>query len=160
MTFSKISVKGGVRFLSTDAEVDAAQKQLEVVFPDGYREYVTTFGEGTLGGSYIRIFPPHALLAWRKHYLELMRDYWLWDEEPFIFTQKQALESYAIGDTLDGDQLVVHPDNKDKIFVLPRNEYRVYEAGVTLAAAIEWLCTAGILTEVFDERELEPFNSR
>lgn len=34
----------------------------------------------------------------------------------------------------------------------------IYALGATLNDAIEWLCTAGILTEAFVEREFEPFN--
>src|SRR5262249_5818960 len=61
--FENITVIGSPLVLSTPAEVDAAEAQLGIRFPTGYREYVTKFGEGVLGGSYIRIYPPHRILA-------------------------------------------------------------------------------------------------
>src|SRR5262249_6380317 len=63
---------GGPLALSPPAEVDAAEMQFGIRFPAGYREYVTQFGEGVLGG-YIRIYPPRRILsgannvaAWRR----------------------------------------------------------------------------------------------
>ncbi|WP_343705274.1 hypothetical protein [Flavobacterium sp.] len=34
----------------------------------------------------------------------------------------------------------------------------IYKAGNTLEETISWLCSAGILTEAFSEREFEPFD--
>jgi hypothetical protein len=61
--FDNITVIGSPLVLSTPAEVDAAEAHLGIRFPTGYREYVTKFGEGVLGGSYIRIYPPHRILG-------------------------------------------------------------------------------------------------
>ena len=52
--FEKVTVVGGHLVLSPPVEVDAAEAQLGIRFPAGYREYVTQFGEGVLGGSYVR----------------------------------------------------------------------------------------------------------
>jgi len=56
--FENITVTGSPLVLSTDAEVDQAQAVLGTRFPTGYREYVTQFGEGILGGVYVRIYRP------------------------------------------------------------------------------------------------------
>ncbi len=61
--FDNVTVVGGPLVLSPSAEVDAAEAQLGTRFPTGYREYVTRFGEGVLGGSYIRIYPPRRILS-------------------------------------------------------------------------------------------------
>src|SRR5262245_40085049 len=61
--FENITVIGSPLVLSTPVEVDAAEARLGIRFPTGYREYVTKFGEGVLGGSYIRIYPPHRILG-------------------------------------------------------------------------------------------------
>jgi hypothetical protein len=61
--FENITVIGGPRVLTTSDEVDAAEAQLGLRFPAGYREYVTQLGEGVLGGSYIRIYPPRRILS-------------------------------------------------------------------------------------------------
>ncbi len=77
-----------------------------------------------------------------------------------MLSKEQALQSVIIGDTVDGDELIVHPDNPDRIYVLPRNSEDIYVAGDGLPAAIEWLCGSGTLTEAFSERNFEPFDSR
>ena len=61
--FDNVTVVGGPLVLSSPAEVDAAEAQLGIRFPTGYREYVTRFGEGVLGGYYIRIYPPRRILS-------------------------------------------------------------------------------------------------
>ena len=60
--FENITVIGDPLVLSDPTEVDAAEAQLGIRFPTGYREYVTRFGAGVLGGSYIRIYPPRRIL--------------------------------------------------------------------------------------------------
>jgi hypothetical protein len=71
--FENLRVVGGPLVLSTDSEIDHAEAALGIRFPSGYREYVTRFGEGLLGGSYVRVYPPRRILSgdnkfseWRK----------------------------------------------------------------------------------------------
>jgi len=49
--FENVTVVGGPLVLSSQAELDEAEAQLGIRFPFGYREYVTRFGEGVLGGA-------------------------------------------------------------------------------------------------------------
>jgi hypothetical protein len=160
--FEKVTVVGAPLVLSPPAEVDAAEAQLGIRFPSGYREYVTQFGEGVLG-SYVRIYPPRRILSGANNLIEWRRridQYWFWDGSSGTLTKEQALEAVIIGDTLDGDELIVHPGNPERIYVLPRQSEQIYVAGDGLPAAIEWLCTSGTLTEPFPERNFEPFNSQ
>lgn len=161
--FDNITVVGEPLVLSPPAEVDAAENQLGIRFPTGYREYVTRFGEGVLGGTYLRIYPPCRILSgsnnvaeWRQRIAE----YWFWDDGRDVLTREQVLESVIIGDTLDGDELVVHPSNPERVYVLPRDSENILVAGDGLPAAIEWLCGSGTLTEAFAERNFEPFDTR
>ncbi len=48
MTPDDITIIGQPLALSTDAEVDNAERTLGIQFPTGCREYVTRFGEGFL----------------------------------------------------------------------------------------------------------------
>jgi len=161
--FENIQVVGEPLVLSSDAEVDSAEAQLGMRFPAGYREYVTRFGEGILGGVYIRIYPPRRIVSglnnlaeWR----ERIDEFWLWDEGRDVLSKEQALQSVIIGDTFDGDELIVHPSNFERVYVLPRHSDNIYVAGDGLPSAIEWLCNSGTLTEAFEERQFEPFDSR
>jgi hypothetical protein len=162
--FENITVIGSPLVLSTHAEVDAAETHLGMRFPTGYREYVTKFGEGVLGGSYIRIYPPHRILSGTNNNLlqwrQRISEYWFWDLGRDVLTKEEALQSIIIGDTLEGDELIVHPSNPERVFVLPRNSEGIYVAGEGLPEAMEWLCSSGTLTEAFDERNFEPFDTR
>lgn len=161
--FEKVTVVGAPLVLSSPAEVDAAEAQLGIRFPSGYREYVTQFGEGVLGGSYVRIYPPRRILSGANNLVEWRRridQYWFWNGGRGALTKEQVLEAIIIGDTLDGDELIVHPANPERIYLLPRQSEEIYVAGEGLPAAVEWLCTSGTLTEPFPERNFEPFNSQ
>src|SRR5262245_28279807 len=81
--FDNVAVVEGPLVLSALAEVDAAEAQIGIRFPSGYREYVTRFGEGVLGGMYVRIYPPRRTLTgdnnldeWRQR----IDKYWFWDD--------------------------------------------------------------------------------
>ena len=76
-----------------------------------------------------------------------------------MLSKERALATVIIGDTLDGVELLVHPSNPERVFVLPRHSAS-YIAGNGLPTAIEWLCRSGTLTEAFHERNLVPFDSR
>lgn len=146
--------------LSSAHDVDEAEATLGIRFPAGYREYVTRFGEGVLGGSWIRIYPPQRILSGNNNHAEWrerIRQYWFWDEGREVLDQAAALECTLIGDTCDGDELIVHPSTPERIYVLPRHSENIFIAGDGLPAALEWLCSSGELTEAFDERIFEPW---
>lgn len=161
----KISLisEGARLVLSPESEVDDAEARLGIRFPSGYREYVTRFGEGFLGGTYVRIYPPRRIVSgvnnnaeWR----ERIDQYWFWDEGKETLSKDRALECVIIGDTYDGDELIVHPDSPETIYVLPRHSEGIHIAGEGLFEAIDWLCSSGVLTEAFSERIFDPFDSR
>ena len=159
MTLDEITVVGWPLALSTDAEVDAAEAALGLRFPFGYREYVTRFGEGVLGGSYVRVYPPRRILGGLNNVDEWRRridEYWFWDDGADVLTKEQAQECVILGDTLDGDELVVHPRDPERILVLPHERDEIHVAGDGLLDALEWLCGSGVLTEPFAERNFEP----
>jgi hypothetical protein len=158
--FDRYKIVGDKLFQSTSKEVDEAEGQLGILFPSGYREYVTVFGEGVLGGSYIRIYPPDRILRELPEWRKRIDEYWFWDAGHKVLTKEEALQSVIVGDTLAGDELIVHPGRSDSIFVLPRQFEDIFVAGDRLPAAIEWLCSSGTLCEPFSDRNFEPFSTR
>jgi hypothetical protein len=150
------------RFHNDPAAVDAAQKELATHMPSEYREFITRFGEGTLGG-YVRVYPPHQILKgdncvteWRKR----IDEYWFWDDGADVLPKVRALECLIVADTVDGDELAFHPSEPDRLYVLPRYDEMVYVAGDGLLAAIEWLLTSGTLTKKIKNRKFEPFDGK
>jgi hypothetical protein len=155
-----IRIVGEPLVLSTLADVDGLESRLWIAFPEGYRDYVTQLGEGVLGGSFIRIYPPwrieNELVEWRRR----INKYWFWDEGRHVLPKERALECVLIGDTLGGDEIVFHPARPNRLFVLPRYSEQVFDAGDDLLSAIEWMCSSGQLVEQFLERDFEPFDGR
>ena len=155
-----VRVVGKPLVLATAAQVDALEKSLWITFPAGYREYVTRFGQGVLGGSLVRIYPPwqieRELAEWRRR----IDKYWFWDAGRRLLPKERALECVILGDTLNGDELVFHPTRPGHLFVLPRDSEQVFDAGPDLLSAVEWMCASGKLVEPFPERDFEPFDSR
>ena len=153
--FENIVVKGTIVDTASQAGVSAAELALGTRFPAGYREYITRFGRGVLGGTYIRIYIPGRIVAERAEWRARIDEYWFWDDGAPVLTKERALECIVFSDTLDGDELIFHPCAPDTIYVLLRQADTIYVAGVGLPAAIEWMCGSGVLTEAFTDRIFE-----
>jgi hypothetical protein len=54
-----------------------------------------------------------------------------------------GIEGVIVADTMDGDELMMHPSEPDRLYVLPRYEGAIYVAGDGLLPAMEWLLTSG-----------------
>jgi hypothetical protein len=123
------------------ADVAAVSRTLGVTFPRGYGEFVTQFGAGTVNND-IRITMPDRIPEETQHW----QDAWassFWDDGRRALPKNMVLESIPIGDTVSGHQIIFHPAPPVKIFVLPHSTGRIYVAGDTLEAAIDWYCTSG-----------------
>jgi hypothetical protein len=141
------------------AEVDATEAQLGASFPAGYREFITTFGRGVLGGV-LRIYAPQDILTrhnnvgeWRQR----IDEYWFWDETAELLPKSRALECIIFGDTVGGDELVFHPSAPNTIYVLPHDFDAASRVSTTgLERAVDWFFTSGVLDEPFENDAFEP----
>ena len=88
---------------------------------------------------------------WRNR----ITQYWFWDEGKEVLTKEEVLKSIRIGDTFDGDEIIFL---NNQYYILPRYSEMIYKAGNSLEETITWLCSSGVLTEAFSEREFEPFD--
>ena len=156
MKLADIVVHGTPVAVPTSAELEGLHKTLGARLPEGYDEFMLRLGEGLLGGSYIRVYPPWRILAELEAWRERIGQYWFWRG----LDQARAIESIVIGDTVDGDEIIFHPSDPDALWVLPRNADDAFKAGRGLWESLEWLCSSGILTQPFSERAFEPFDSR
>jgi hypothetical protein len=142
-------------FVADNAEILACEKTLNIIFDQDYKEYVLKYGSGILGGTYVRIFLPETIILTLQEWKERIAEYWFWDEGKDVLTKEEVLNSIRIGDTFDGDEIILL---KNEYFILPRNSEMIYKTGNKLEETITWLCSSGILTEAFSEREFEPFD--
>lgn len=142
-------------FLADEEDILACEKTLNIVFDEDYKEYVSTYGSGILGGTYVRIYLPETIILTLSEWKSRIAEYWFWDEGAAVLTKDEVLNAVRIGDTYDGDEIILL---KNECFILPRHSEMIYKAGNTLEETINWLCSSGILTEAFSEREFEPFD--
>ncbi len=155
MRLSDIQIVGKRSALPTQREVDDLVVRIGSPLPRGYAEYILALGEGNLAG-YVRVYPPWRIANELQQWRDRIREYWFWSE----ITQEHALECIIIGDTCDGDELIVHPSHPDDVLVLPRDSTKAMKAGCGLWEAVDWLCSSGVLTARIRSRRFEPFDSR
>ncbi|MFL1673507.1 hypothetical protein [Paenibacillus dendritiformis] len=91
-----------------------AEQDMQVALPDGYSRFLQQYGEGTYRG-WFNIHSPD------PDVLPPFAEYDLWEhEETSPITQEQLRQCVAIGTTIDGDFLAVHPQ-VEEILWLPRH---------------------------------------
>ena len=156
LDLARVTIRGGPLALTTDAEIDMVEAQLGLTFPRGYRAYLTTLGEGVLGGHLVRVYPPQRVADDLEKWRDRIDRYWFWDAGSPVLSKPSALESVVIADTLNGDEVIFHPDEPDRLLVLPADTEKIFVAGADLLEAVEWLCSSGKVTRRFPERVFEP----
>lgn len=98
----------------SDGRNQALVKEEAAFFPPGYFRFLQRFGEGTYRGWMNVYFPDTEVLRPFAEY-----DLWEHDADSPI-TQQQIGQCVAIGTTVDGDFLAVHPQI-DQLLWLPRH---------------------------------------
>jgi hypothetical protein len=155
LSLKEVKVSPDKRILATQADVDAEAKKLKARFPEGYAEYVTKLGQGVLC-DLVRVYLPDQIQKQLKPWRQRIKQYWFWDDQPQLLTQKQAQKCIVIGDSVIGDELVFHPDHPDQLFVLSRESEGVLAAGSNVWEAVEWMCGSGKLVPRMKRRYFEP----
>lgn len=159
MQASDVKVTGKRPVKARPGDVDRVEAALWISFPAGYRGYVTSLGEGELGG-FVRVYPPWRVARELAEWRDRVRRYWFWDKGRKVLPKERALECVIVADTTGDDELVFHPSWPGRLFVLPRESETVFEAGKDLWSAVEWMLASGNLTEPIASRDFVPFDSR
>ncbi len=144
---------------STATEVAQVEKQLNINFPPDYTEFVTQLGEGTYAG-FVRVYPPNKILSEYRAFQERWDEYFFWDEGDKVLPKAKVLECIIVGDTLQGDELIIHPLEPNRLLVLPRESEEIFEVGTNLESALAWLCESGVLTERITTTYFESWTPR
>lgn len=130
-----------------ESSVAEAEVALNVKFPDGYREYVTALGSGILS-DFIRVYPPNAVVKDLSTFRERVNEYFFWDASADLLPKSRILECIWIADTINGDEVIFHPSDSHKLYLLPHDTEEIVELGPTLNDAIEWLLDqVGLIAE-------------
>ena len=51
--------------------------------------------------------------------------YWFWDKSSNVLTRAHAAECVSFFDSADGDQIIFHPSDRNRWFILPDGEEEV-----------------------------------
>ncbi len=117
-------------------DIEALERDVGARLPVGWRTFVTRFGEGSYCDLF-RIYGPDRIRASYREYRERWAEQWFFEGSEHILSQAQALESYPIADTYDGDEIVVHPARAD-VFMLPRHSDSITTIGPDFADLHLW----------------------
>jgi SMI1-KNR4 cell-wall len=106
--------------VETLVEVETA---LGFRFPDDYREFITTFGDGEIMNVAISAFSPrHILAIGLKETQDRLAEFWFWDQSPDILNQEKAVQCVPFFDSPHGDDILFHPDHPNEWFILQHGE--------------------------------------
>jgi hypothetical protein len=160
MLFDDVYLVTPNRNAATQEQVTQAEQVLGTRFPSGYADFVTWFGEGSYCG-FVRVCLPGRIVAdYRAEFQQRWGEYFFWDAGRDVMPRDHVLESVIVADTWDGDELIFHPGDPDRLVVLPRHDDRIFEAGDGLEAALRWLCDSGELTAPIGSKWFESFTNR
>ena len=95
------------------SEVTDVAARLGLTFPDGYAEYVTELGDGLLS-NFLRIWSPKKVEADLDEHRQRLSENFFWDHDGPL-TQARARETVAIAHSMNGDELVFHPERPDEL---------------------------------------------
>lgn len=103
--------------LLSEHDLVSLEQQGRFKFPQMYRDFMKTYGDGTYGGAICINCPDFDLL---KKYAE--DDFWEYENSPI--QREQMKECVVIGNSIDGDYITIHPDVSGYI-LLPRHSDQI-----------------------------------
>lgn len=104
--------------LASAEELERLERETGVRLPAAYREFMTSYGEGTYCNWINVTFPDPEVLP-------PFAEYGLWQHEADSpIAEEQLLECVSLGSSVNGDFLAVHPQT-DGLLWLPRHDEEI-----------------------------------
>lgn len=134
-----------IRWLGVEREpveagkVERAETALGMRFPDGYRDYVGRFGEAILC-TFVRVYPPARVLDDLAQWRERVGECWFWGRHNDGMDETLVQRAACIADTMNGDELIIHPDRPHQLYLLPRYDEAMERIDGGLNHALTRLC--------------------
>ena len=81
LDLESVEIRGGPLVLVAPSDVESLEGELGTILPEGYRDYVSRLGSGTLN-DFVRVLVPTEVRGQLEEHRGLMAGYWFWDEAP------------------------------------------------------------------------------
>jgi hypothetical protein len=131
---------------ASQGDVRDAERELKTRFPDGYAEFVTSLGQGLLCG-FVRVYLPKRILDEVAEFRSRVQEYFCWEEGAAVLPKSRVVESICIADTINGDEVIFHPDDPARLYLLPHDSETIFQIGSSLDAALDWILESGELMD-------------
>jgi SMI1 / KNR4 family (SUKH-1) len=107
-------------------DLSVIEVQLGFLFPEDYRAFIATLGLGETNLSIRTFSPQHILSGYLTELRDRLAEYWFWNENPDLLTQSRAMECVPFFDSYGGDDIIFHPSDRNRWFILPHEEEEIY----------------------------------
>lgn len=116
MDYGSVHLMNDDSVLVSPEAVARLERRLGTAMPTGYKEFVATLGLGVLNDA-VRVYTPERIFTEFKDFQQRWSEYWFWDEGRDVLSKEKALECIIVADTGNGDELVFHPSQPDKLYM-------------------------------------------
>lgn len=119
------------------------QQWLAAPLPLGYREYMTTLGEGTYC-DFVRVLTPANIRETRDNRRESVREHYgqFWGESENDLGLEEAEAGVFFANTIDGDEIYYLP-TQERLFALPRHADVLFWLEAGFMEPLDWTTPSG-----------------
>lgn len=114
------------------------EQRMRIILPADHREFLERFGEGIVF-NHFRIFGLDKIESEAHTFQTRWQSFFLWDAPDSALRQEQMENCVIIGDTFNGDELVVSRDYPGEVFYFPQDEHRIVRMSSSLESALACL---------------------
>jgi hypothetical protein len=139
--------------------VTAFERESGLSLPEGYQEFVATLGVGTYC-DLINVFPPARIVERTEEARRRWKEHYYWDRGGEILPMEQVLRSSVIGNSVEGDEMIIPPESPNREFILPRHDDTIYWMPYSLADPIAWQSSKSRVLDLPPFRYFEPWSNR
>jgi SMI1-KNR4 cell-wall len=121
----EFKIEGEVQAISEE-EIILAESELNVRFPDDYRDFIMKFGEGEVDGFWIRWISPTRIVQQELPFVrEIMGEFWSWNTCRDGFDKEKAMSSIPLFVSSGGEIILFDPCNNNNWYILPHDEEEI-----------------------------------
>lgn len=137
-----------------DVRVDAAEGELRVRFPVGYRTFMSRYGPAFYSND-IRVYDPESLVQQNRERLG-EGECFFWRAPQSALDRDRTPECIRYADTIFGDVLAVHPSIEGASFLFPRSNETIHRFDGDLEDVLDWVLSSGTCLAPTKARYVEP----